>query len=107
MLLTKHENETFLNQTVYTSGQAFVRCNFIACIVIIGVVVRWFVDPLAGPLHRVIVGLDQRQGHRILACGLAESIPRGQKCYRCRSDQHNPADVMGLSGGANFASGTE
>ncbi len=35
MLLTKHENETFLNQTVYISGQAFVRCNFIACTLIL------------------------------------------------------------------------
>jgi hypothetical protein len=35
MLLTKHESETFLNQTVYISGQAFVRCNFIACTLIL------------------------------------------------------------------------
>ena len=34
MLLTKHEGETFQNQTVYISGQAFVRCNFIACTLI-------------------------------------------------------------------------
>src|SRR3569623_2100121 len=31
MLLTKHEGETFQNQTVYISGQAFIRCNFISC----------------------------------------------------------------------------
>lgn len=35
MLLTKHEGETFLNQTVYISGQAFVRCNFVACTLIL------------------------------------------------------------------------
>ena len=35
MLLTKHEGETFLNQTVYISGQAFVRCNFIACTLVL------------------------------------------------------------------------
>src|SRR5947199_9865734 len=35
MLLTKHENETFLNQTVYISGQAFIRCTFIACTLIL------------------------------------------------------------------------
>ncbi len=35
MLLTKHENETFLNQTVYISGQAFVRCSFIACTLVL------------------------------------------------------------------------
>jgi hypothetical protein len=31
MLLTKHEGETFSNQTVYISGQAFIRCTFDAC----------------------------------------------------------------------------
>jgi hypothetical protein len=35
MLLTKHEGETFLNQTVYISGQAFIRCNFIACTLVL------------------------------------------------------------------------
>lgn len=35
MLLTKHDNETFLNQTVYISGQAFVRCSFIACTLVL------------------------------------------------------------------------
>src|SRR5690349_24034313 len=35
MLLTKHEGETFLNQTVYISGQAFIRCNFVACTLIL------------------------------------------------------------------------
>ena len=35
MLLTKHENETFLNQTVYISGQAFIGCTFTACTLIL------------------------------------------------------------------------
>ena len=35
MLLTKHEGETFRNQTVYISGQAFIRCNFTACTLIL------------------------------------------------------------------------
>ncbi len=35
MLLTKHEGETFTNQTVYISGQAFVRCNFVACTLVL------------------------------------------------------------------------
>src|SRR5882724_10142624 len=35
MLLTKHENETFQNQTVYISGQAFINCTFIACTLIL------------------------------------------------------------------------
>jgi len=35
MLLTKHEGVTFQNQTVYVSGQAFVRCNFVGCTLIL------------------------------------------------------------------------
>ena len=35
MLLTKHEGETFQNQTVYISGQAFIRCKFVACTLIL------------------------------------------------------------------------
>ena len=35
MLLTKHEGETFQNQTVYISGQAFIRCQFVACTLIL------------------------------------------------------------------------
>ncbi|HWE03947.1 MAG TPA: hypothetical protein VG326_16200 [Tepidisphaeraceae bacterium] len=35
MLLTKHEGETFHNQTVYISGQAFIRCKFVACTLIL------------------------------------------------------------------------
>ncbi len=35
MLLTKHEGETFQNETVYISGQAFVRCSFIACTLVL------------------------------------------------------------------------
>ena len=35
VLLTKHEGETFHNQTVYISGQAFVNCTFIACTLVL------------------------------------------------------------------------
>lgn len=35
MLLTKHDNATFTNQTVYISGQAFIRCNFVACTLVL------------------------------------------------------------------------
>src|SRR3954453_1502859 len=35
MLLTKHEGETFRNQTIYISGQAFIRCTFTACTLIL------------------------------------------------------------------------
>src|SRR3954452_12163778 len=35
MLLTKHENQAFTNQTVYISGQAFINCTFTACTLIL------------------------------------------------------------------------
>ena len=35
MMMTKHEGETFRNQTVYISGQAFVRCTFVGCTLIL------------------------------------------------------------------------
>ena len=35
MLLTKHEGQEFINQTVYISGQAFVRCTFIGCTLVL------------------------------------------------------------------------
>lgn len=35
MLLTKHENLTFQNQTIYISGQAFIRCTFIGCTLVL------------------------------------------------------------------------
>jgi hypothetical protein len=35
MMLTKHEGETFVNQTVYLSGQAFIKCTFTACTLIL------------------------------------------------------------------------
>ena len=35
MLLTKHDGETFRNQTVYISGQAFIRCTFTACTLVL------------------------------------------------------------------------
>ena len=35
MLLTKHEGVTFQNQTIYISGQAFIRCSFTACTLIL------------------------------------------------------------------------
>lgn len=35
MILTKHENVTFTNQTVYVSGQAFIKCTFVACTLVL------------------------------------------------------------------------
>lgn len=33
--LTKHEGETFTGQTIYISGQAFVRCTFVGCTLVL------------------------------------------------------------------------
>lgn len=33
--LTLHENETLENETVYLSGQAFVKCQFKACTIVV------------------------------------------------------------------------
>jgi len=35
MLITKHEGQTFTNQTVYISGQAFIQCTFVACTLVL------------------------------------------------------------------------
>ena len=35
MLITKHEGVTFQNQTVYISGQAFVKCQFHGCTLVL------------------------------------------------------------------------
>src|SRR5678815_5078800 len=35
MLLTKHEGESFRNQTIYISGQAFIRCQFVGCTLVL------------------------------------------------------------------------
>src|SRR5215204_5235048 len=35
MLLTKHEGVTFENETVYISGQAFLRCSFVGCTLVL------------------------------------------------------------------------
>ncbi len=35
MILTKHENVTFTNQTVYVSGQAFIKCTFVGCTMVL------------------------------------------------------------------------
>jgi hypothetical protein len=35
MLLTKHEGETFRNQTICVSGQAFVNCTFVTCTLVL------------------------------------------------------------------------
>ena len=35
MLLTKHEGETFRNATIYISGQAFIRCSFVGCTLVL------------------------------------------------------------------------
>jgi hypothetical protein len=41
MMLTKHEGVTFQNQTIYVSGQAFVRCRFINCTLILRETIKY------------------------------------------------------------------
>jgi thiaminase len=41
MLLTKHEGATFQNQTIYVSGQAFVKCRFIGCTLVLRETVKY------------------------------------------------------------------
>jgi hypothetical protein len=41
MLLTKHEGMTFQNQTIYVSGQAFVKCRFINCTLVLRETVKY------------------------------------------------------------------
>ena len=66
MLLTKHENETFQNDTVYLSGQAFINCRFVACTLVL----RETVCHLDG------CGFDRCNWHidRVLMWGNADSI---------------------------------
>lgn len=35
MFLTKHEGQTFTNQTVYVSGNAFINCTFSGCTLVL------------------------------------------------------------------------
>lgn len=35
MILSKHENQTFSNQTVYISGQGFINCQFVDCTLVL------------------------------------------------------------------------
>src|SRR5271170_604636 len=41
MLLTKHDGATFQNQTIYVSGQAFVKCRFIGCTLVLRETVKY------------------------------------------------------------------
>ena len=96
MLLTKHEGETFRNQTVYISGQAFIRCQFVACTLVLRETVyhlegcsfercNWHVDwvlmwgsPESVREIKALVGMieqaQQQQGTEG-ATGLPEGIP--------------------------------
>ena len=94
MLLTKHEGETFQNQTVYISGQAFVRCTFVACTLVLRETVyymegcsfdrcNWHIDailPWGSPdaLNAVQVVMNLvRQGQENLPAG-GEGVAEGQ-----------------------------
>jgi hypothetical protein len=35
MLLTKHEDQVFADQTIFATGQAFIRCQFVRCSVVV------------------------------------------------------------------------
>jgi hypothetical protein len=35
MFLTKHEGQTFANQTVYITGNAYLNCTFTACTLVL------------------------------------------------------------------------
>lgn len=35
MFLTKHDGQTFANQTIYISGQAFINCTFTGCTLVL------------------------------------------------------------------------
>jgi len=41
MLLSKHEGLTFQNQTIYISGQAYVRCRFVGCTLVLRETVKY------------------------------------------------------------------
>ena len=96
MLLTKHEGETFRNQTVYISGQAFIRCNFVACTLVLRETVyhlegcsfercNWHVDwvlmwgsPESIREIKALVGMieqSQVQSEQAAGAGGAEGIP--------------------------------
>jgi hypothetical protein len=94
MLLTKHEGQTFQNQTIYISGQAFVRCNFIACTLILRETVyylegcafercNWHVDwvlmwgsPESIREIKALVSLiEQAQAQQLPAEALTASVP--------------------------------
>lgn len=44
MLLTKHDNVAFKNQTVYISGQAFVNCTFTDCTLVLRETIHYLQD---------------------------------------------------------------
>jgi hypothetical protein len=96
MLLTKHEGETFTNQTVYISGQAFVRCTFVGCTLVLRESVyymegcsfdrcNWHLDcilpwgsPEALAAVQVVINLV-RQGQDALAAAQAEQAKKNQE----------------------------
>jgi hypothetical protein len=41
VLLTKHEGVTFQNQTIYVSGQAFVKCRFVNCTLVLRETIKY------------------------------------------------------------------
>ena len=99
MLLTKHEGETFQNQTVYISGQAFVRCTFVACTLVL----RETVYYMEG------CSFDRCNWHidAILPWGSADSVNAVQVVVNLvRQGQENlPATAEGMAEGQGGPSG--
>jgi hypothetical protein len=93
MLLTKHENKTFENQTVYISGQAFINCKFIACTLVLRETIyhldqctfercNWHVDwvllwgsPESIREIKSLVGMIEQAQQQAIAAG---QLPAGQ-----------------------------
>ncbi|HEX4794628.1 MAG TPA: hypothetical protein VH370_12585 [Humisphaera sp.] len=103
MLLTKHEGETFTNQTVYISGQAFIRCSFVACTLILRETVyhlqectfercNWHVDwvlmwgsPESLREIKALVNLIEQSQAQIPAAELQQAAPEGTQATTGRA----------------------
>ena len=105
MFLTKHENRTFQNQTVYISGQAFINCTFTDCTLLLRETVyhldkctfercNWHVD-------RVLLWGAPESIAEIKA--LVNLIEQAQQQAQAQGQQEIPA--AGAAGGAGESSG--
>jgi hypothetical protein len=95
MLLTKHDGVTFQNQTVYISGQAFIRCRFVGCTLVLRETVyyleactfercNWHVDwvmmwgsPESIREIKALVALIEQSHAQLPQTGAMQTQPRG------------------------------